>query len=64
MLCTDRRTGLLGLYFASPLDRNTYLVSKAAAVAAVLSIVTTGPLLLMICRTRIDRRRVPIARLH
>lgn len=48
VLCTDRRTGMLGLYLASPLDRNTYLVSKAGAVAAVLAVVTTGPQLLML----------------
>jgi ABC-2 type transport system permease protein len=48
VLCTDRRTGMLGLYLASPLDRNTYLVSKAAAVAAVLAVVTIGPQLLML----------------
>jgi ABC-2 type transport system permease protein len=48
VLCTDRRTGMLGLYLASPLDRNTYLVAKAAAVGFVLSIVTIGPLLLML----------------
>jgi ABC-2 type transport system permease protein len=46
VLCTDRRSGMLGLYLASPLDRTTYLLSKALAVLAVLSIVTTGPLLL------------------
>ena len=48
VLCTDRRTGMLGLYLASPLDRNTYLVSKGAAVASVLAVVTMGPQLLML----------------
>jgi ABC-2 type transport system permease protein len=48
VLCTDRRTGMLGLYLASPLDRNTYVLSKAAAVGFVLSLVTIGPLLLML----------------
>ena len=48
LLCPDRRSGLLGMYLASPLDRNTYLVSKAAAVTAILSIITIGPLLLIL----------------
>lgn len=47
VLCTDRRTGMLGLYLASPLNRDTYLVAKTMSVLAVLSIVTVGPLLLM-----------------
>jgi hypothetical protein len=38
---------MLGLYLASPLDRNTYLLAKAASVGLVLTLVTTGPLLLM-----------------
>jgi ABC-2 type transport system permease protein len=49
LLCTDRRTSMLGVYLASPLDRRTYLLSKAVAVAIMLGIVTIGPpLFLMI----------------
>jgi ABC-2 type transport system permease protein len=46
-LCPDRRHRTLGLYLASPLDRRTYLVSKAAAVGGVLLLVTLGPPLLV-----------------
>jgi len=48
VLCTDRRTGMLGIYLASPLTRDSYLVAKAAAVLTVLSMVTVGPPLLML----------------
>lgn len=48
VLCTDRRTGMLGLYLASPLNRVTYLVSKAMAVGMLLLTVTLGPPLLML----------------
>jgi ABC-2 type transport system permease protein len=48
MLCTDRRTGMLGVYLASPLDRDTYLLAKAIAVAATLAVVCLGPPLLML----------------
>ena len=48
MLCTDRRSGMLGIYLASPLNRDTYLAAKAAAVALVLSLVCLGPPLLML----------------
>lgn len=47
VLCPDRRSRLLGLYFASPLTRGRYLVAKLAAVATVLAGVTLGPPLLM-----------------
>lgn len=43
LLCTDRRTGMLGLYLASPLTRNSYLLAKAAATAIVLAFITIGP---------------------
>jgi ABC-2 type transport system permease protein len=48
LLCTDRRTGMLGLYLASPLTRNTYLLAKAVAVVVLLALVTLGPVLLML----------------
>lgn len=48
MLCTDRRSGMLGVYLASPLDRTTYLLGKAVAVAFVLSLVCLGPPLFML----------------
>ena len=48
VLCTDRRTGMLGVYLAAPLDRDTYLLAKAASIATVLSIVCLGPPLLML----------------
>ena len=48
VLCPDRRSGMLGLYLASPLNRDTYLVSKALAVLPVLALVTLGPPLLLL----------------
>lgn len=48
ILCTDRRTGMLGVYLASPLTRDSYLLAKALATAVVLAFVTIGPPLLML----------------
>jgi uncharacterized phage infection (PIP) family protein YhgE len=39
---------MLGVYLASPLDRDSYLFAKALSIAAVLSIVCLGPPLLML----------------
>lgn len=48
VLCTDRRSGMLGLYLAGPLDRIRYLAAKAAAIVSVLAVVTLGPTLLLL----------------
>lgn len=48
VLCPDRRTGMLGLYLASPLTRTTYLVAKAASIMTGLALVTAGPQMLFL----------------
>ena len=47
-LCTDRRTGMLDLYLAGPLDVKRYLASKWVAVAGVMAVMTVGPQLLIL----------------
>ncbi|MFN8051814.1 MAG: ABC transporter permease subunit [Acidimicrobiales bacterium] len=48
VLCTDRRSGMLGLYMASPLNRWTYLASKGISVGMILLTVTLGPSVLLL----------------
>jgi ABC-2 type transport system permease protein len=47
-LCPDRRWRSLSLYLASPLNRTTYLLSKAIAIVSALLLVTVGPLLVLL----------------
>ncbi len=47
-LCPDRRTGLLGMYLASPLTRTTYVLAKVSSVLALLAVATLGPPLLIL----------------
>lgn len=48
LFCTDRRTGMLGRYLATPLTRWTYLTAKAGALLVLLAIVSLGPPLLLV----------------
>ncbi len=50
-LCTDRRTGMLGLYLASPLTRDTYLLGRFAGLFAVIAFIASGPQLLILAAT-------------
>jgi ABC-2 type transport system permease protein len=55
VLCSDRKNGMLGMYLASPLTRDTYLLAKVLAVVPVLALVTIGPqILLLIGRSLVD----------
>jgi ABC-2 type transport system permease protein len=54
-LCTDRRSGMLDLYLAGPLDVKRYLAAKWASVVAVMCAMTIGPqLFLAVSYTIVD----------
>lgn len=53
-LCTDRRSGMLDLYLAGPLDVTRYLAAKWAAVAGVMLVMTIGPQLFLLIAFSIE----------
>ncbi len=48
ILCTDRRTGFLGVYLASPLNRISYLFGKGITALVMIFTVTLGPPLFLL----------------
>lgn len=52
--CTDRGTGMMALYLASPLNRTTYILSKLLAVAIVLLTITWLPEIMLLIAYSIE----------
>lgn len=48
VLTTDRTSGMLALYLASPLNRTTYFLAKAIGIFAVMLIVCVGPIVFLV----------------
>jgi len=48
LMSADRQTGMLGMYLAGPINRVSYLLSKAAAMLTLLAFVTFLPLVFML----------------
>jgi ABC-2 type transport system permease protein len=55
-LCTDRRTGMLDLYLAGPLDVTRYLAAKWATVVSVMLVMTAGPQLFLLAAYGIENK--------
>ena len=48
VLTTDRTTGMLAMYLASPLNRTTYVLAKAIGLFLVMLLVTVAPILFLV----------------
>ena len=48
VLTTDRTTGMLAMYLASPLNRTTYVLAKAIGLFSVMLLVTVAPIIFLV----------------
>lgn len=48
VLTTDRTTGMLAMYLASPLTRTTYVIAKAIGLFIVMLLVTVAPIVFLV----------------
>lgn len=48
VLTTDRTTGMLAMYLASPLTRTTYVLAKVIGIFVVMLLVTVAPIIFLI----------------
>jgi len=48
VLTTDRTSGMLALYLASPLTRTTYVAAKALGIFVVMLLVTVAPIVFLV----------------
>lgn len=60
-LCTDRRSGMLDLYLAGPLDVTRYLGAKWAAVWSVMLAMTVGPQLFLVAAYTVESAGPPLS---
>lgn len=54
ILVSDRRNGMLSLYLSTPLERGSYLSSKALSVASALAVLTVGPVMFLLVAYTIE----------
>lgn len=48
VLTTDRTSGMLAMYLASPLNRTSYVIAKAIGIFLVMLLVTVAPILFLV----------------